>query len=141
MPAKKVKFYAKRPNMEISVDGKVYKFEGGTLAVDEELAKQIERHHLYRKNHIFMEKDAVTVDGKMISMKDDPKLVELQEAKKTNKDLIFFQFNGRSSIDVDAGPHKIRFEQGKAAVEPDAADYLRKHVFFRQGRIQEVVVG
>jgi len=58
-----------------------------------------------------------------------------------NKDLIFFQFNGRSSIDVDAGPHKIRFEQGKAAVEPDAADYLRKHVFFRQGRIQEVVVG
>tara|TARA_B100000085_G_C18529449_1_gene507384 strand:+ start:37 stop:462 length:426 start_codon:yes stop_codon:yes gene_type:complete len=141
MPAKKVKFYAKRPNMEISIDGKVYKFEGGVLAVDPKLAEQVERHHLYRKNHIFMEKDAVTVDGKMVSMKDDPKLVELQEAKKSNKDLIFFQFNGRSSIDVDAGPHKIRFEQGKAAVEPDVADYLRKHVFFRQGRIQEVVVG
>ena len=29
MPAKKVKFYAKRPNMEISIDGKIYKFESG----------------------------------------------------------------------------------------------------------------
>ena len=49
MPAKKVKFYAKRPNMEISIDGKIYKFEGGVLAVDPKLAEQVERHHLYRK--------------------------------------------------------------------------------------------
>ena len=141
MPAKKVKFYAKRPSMEISIDGKIYKFESGVLSVDAKLAEQIQRHHLYRKDHIFMEKDAVTVDGRVVSMKDDPKLVEHQEAKKSNSDLIFFQFNGRTNIDVDAGPHKVRFEQGKVAVEPDVADFIRKHVFYRQGRIQEVVVG
>jgi hypothetical protein len=141
MPAKTVKFYAKRPNMDVSIDGKIYKFENGVLEVSTTLANQIKKHHLYRKDHIFGEEDAIVVDGKVISMKDDPKLVELQEAKKVDKELIFFQFNGRSSIDVDAGPHKIRFEQGKVALEPDVADFLRKHVFYRQGRIQEIVVG
>ena len=74
-----------------------------------------------------MEKDAVTVDGRGFDERDDPKLVELQEAK-IKPDLIFFQFNGRTNIDVDAGPHKVRFEQGKVAVEPDVADFIRKHV-------------
>ena len=46
MPAKKVKFYAKRPSMEISIDGKIYKFESGVLSVDAKLAEQIQRHHL-----------------------------------------------------------------------------------------------
>lgn len=142
MPAKKkVTFYTKRPNMEVSIDGKVYKFASGQLKVDAELAAQIKKHHLYRKDHIFTEEDAITVDGQVVSMKDDPKLQEMQEAKKQDKDLVFFQFNGRSAIDVDAGPHKVRFEQGKVAVEPEVADFLRKHVFFRQGRIQEIVVG
>ena len=137
---KTVKVYAKRPGMQITIDGTVYPFENGVLEVSPELAAQVKRHHLYRRDHIFFDEDAILVDGKVQSMKDDPKLQEMKTAKKQNSDLIFFQFPARPNAVVDAGPHKIRFEGGKVGIDPEAAELLKRHVFYRQGKIQEIEV-
>ena len=137
---KTVKVYAKRPGMQITIDGTVYPFENGVLEVSPELADQVKRHHLYRRDHIFFDEDAILVDGKVQSMKDDPKLQEMKTAKKQNSDLIFFQFPARPNAVVDAGPHKIRFEGGKVGIDPEAAELLKRHVFYRQGKIQEIEV-
>ena len=89
---KTVKVYAKKPGMHITIDGTVYPFENGVLEVSQELAEQVKRHHLYRRDHIFFEEDAVVVEGKIQSMKNDPKLEEMKTAKKEDIDLVFFQF-------------------------------------------------
>ena len=138
--SKSVKVYAKRPGMQISIDGTVYPFENGILEVPHELADQVRRHHLYRRDHIFFDEDAIVVEGKVQSMKNDPKLEEMKAAKKQDSDLIFFQFPARPNAVVDAGPHKIRFEGGQVGIEPEAAELLKRHVFYRQGKIQEIEV-
>ena len=137
---KTVKVYAKKPGMQITIDGTVYPFESGVLELSPEVADQAKRHHLYRRGHIFFEEDAIVVDGRVQSMKDDPKLQEMKDAKKHNSDLVFFQFPARPNAVVDAGPHKIRFEGGKVGIDPEAAELLKRHVFYRHGKIQEIEV-
>ena len=125
--------------MEVSIDGKVYPFHGGELEVNLKLAEQIKRHHLYKKSHIFSEEDAI-VNGKVQALKDDPTMKDLTDKAKNNKNLTIFSFPSRPSITVDAGPHKIIFHDNKVALEKDEADCLRRHVFFRQGKIVELEV-
>lgn len=138
---KTVKFFAKKPGMEISLDGNVHKFEQGVLEVDAKLAERIKLHHLYRRDHIFCEEEAIVVEGRVQSMKNDPKLEEMREAQAKDKDLVFFQFPAKPNAVVDAGPHEVRFESGKVGVRPDVADMLKRHMFYRHGKIQEVEVG
>lgn len=138
--AKTIKFFAKRPNMEVSIDGKVYPFHGGELEVGLKLAEQIKRHQLYKKSHIFSEEDAIIVNGKVQTLKDDPTMQDLTAKAKVNKNLTIFSFPSRPSVTVDAGPHKIIFHDNKVALEEDEANCLRKHVFFRQGKIVELEV-
>lgn len=126
--------------MEVSIDGKVYPFHGGELEVNLKLAEQIKRHHLYKKSHIFSEEDAIVVNGKVQALKDDPTMKDLTDKAKINKNLTIFSFPSRPSITVDAGPHKIIFHDNKVALEKDEADCLRRHVFFRQGKIVELEV-
>lgn len=137
---KTVKVYAKKPGMQITIDGTVHPFENGVLEVSQELAEQVRRHHLYRRDHIFFEEDAVVVEGRVQSMKNDPKLEEMKTAKKGDSDLIFFQFPARPNAVVDAGPYNIRFEGGQVGIAPEAAELLKRHVFYRQGKIQEIEV-
>tara|TARA_R110000772_G_scaffold70673_4_gene155291 strand:- start:5592 stop:5981 length:390 start_codon:yes stop_codon:yes gene_type:complete len=126
--------------MEVSIDGKVYPFHGGELEVNLKLAEQIKRHHLYKKSHIFSEEDAIVVNGKVQALKDDPTMKDLTDKAKNNKNLTIFSFPSRPSITVDAGPHKIIFHDNKVALEKDEADCLRRHMFFRQGKIVELEV-
>ena len=126
--------------MEVSIDGKVYPFHGGELEVNLKLAEQIKRHHLYKKSHIFSEEDAIVVNGKVQALKDDPTMKDLTDKAKINKNLTIFSFPSRPSITVDAGPHKIIFHDNKVALEKDEADCLRRHMFFRQGKIVELEV-
>ena len=137
---KTIKFFAKRPNMEISIDGKVYPFHGGELEVDLKLAEQLKKHHLYKKSHIFCDDDAIVVNGKVEAIKDNPRMQDLSSKVKKNKELSIFSFPARTSVIVDAGPYKIQFEDGKAAVGKKEADSLRKHIFFRHGKIVELEV-
>lgn len=139
-PKKTIKFFAKRPNMEITVDGKVYPFHGGELEVDLKLAEQIKQHHLYRRSHIFCDEDAIIVNGKVQTIKDNPRMQDLAAEAKQNKELSIFSFPARTSVIVDAGPYKIQFQDGKAAIGKKEADCLRRHVFFRQGKIVELEV-
>jgi hypothetical protein len=139
-PKKTIKFFAKRPNMEITIGEKIYPFHGGVLEVDLKLAEQIKGHLLYRKSHIFSEEDAIVVNGKVQALRDDPIMKELAAKAKVNKNLTIFSFPSRPSVTVDAGPHKIIFHDNKVALEEDEANCLRKHVFFRQGKIVELEV-
>jgi len=138
---KTIKFYATKANMAISIDGKLHPFHGGELEVNLKLAEQIKRHHLYRKSHIFSEEDAVIVNGKVQTLRDNPRMQSLVEQSKKNKDLTIFSFPSRPNVTVDAGPHKITFQDYKVALSKEEATFLRKHVFFVQGKIVELEVG
>ena len=127
--------------MEITVDGKVYPFHGGELEVDSKLAEQIKKHHLYKRSHIYCADDAILINGKVQTIKDNPRMQTLASEAKQNKELSIFSFPARTSVIVDAGPYKIQFEDGKAAIGKKEADSLRRHVFFRQGKIVELEVG
>lgn len=126
--------------MEITIGDKIYPFHGGELEVDAKLAKIIKGHHLYKKSHIFSEDDAIVVNGKVEAIKDDPRMQQLASKIKSDKDLTIFSFSGRPNITVDAGPHKIKFEDSKAAVTKEEAKSLRQHIFFRHGKIVELEV-
>lgn len=126
--------------MEITIGEKIYPFDGGELEVDLKLAAIIKEHYLYKKSHIFSEEDAIVVNGKVQTLLDDPTMKELAAKAKVNKQLTIFSFPSRPSITVDAGPHKIVFENNKVALEKNEAESLRKHVFFRQGKIVELEV-
>lgn len=126
--------------MEITIGEKIYPFHGGELEVDLKLAEIIKEHYLYKKSHIFSEEDAIIVNGKVQALRDDPRMQDLAAETKTNKNLTIFSFPSRPSITVDAGPHKIIFEDSKVALDQEKAKSLRNHVFFRQGKIVELEV-
>ena len=126
--------------MQITIDGRYTHLRMVFLRFRRGTSRSSEAAPLHRRDHIFFDEDAILVDGKVQSMKDDPKLQEMKTAKKQNSDLIFFQFPARPNAVVDAGPHKIRFEGGKVGIDPEAAELLKRHVFYRQGKIQEIEV-
>ncbi len=144
----KVVFISKVPGFQVrlGVDAKdLYTFSGNNeLRVDPKIAERLKMHHLYEMGHFYLASEVLrSNDTYLIVKRDDPMAAERAAGK------ILFYFPEKPTLSVmlpgvqhsDGGNRTayVNFSDHRVAVEPAIAEVLRKHTFFREGRIRELI--
>lgn len=143
-----VLFISKVPGFQVrlGVDAKdLYTFSGNNeLRVKPAIASRLKLHHLYEMGHFYLGSEVVRSGDKYLVLKRDDPMAEERAAGK-----VLFYFPEKPTLQVmlpgvqqDNGMARteyVCFSDHRAAVEPRLADILRRHTFFREGRIREMV--
>lgn len=133
-----IEFVSKDPMLLIKLDEKTtVQFYMGRVAVTEEVAGRLEKHHLYRQDHIYRGDEVILFEGRVISFKGDH---TFRKQVKTSREqgLSLFFLDGPANTSVDLAGKKVPFYNNRALVDDEIAQRLRKHMFAVQGRMIEL---
>lgn len=147
-PDGSILFISKVPGFQVrlGVDVKdLYTFSGNNeLRVSPAIAKRLKMHHLYEMGHFYLASEVLRSGDKYLVIKRDDPMAEERAAGK-----VLFYFPEKPTLSVmlpgvknnNGGQQTeyVQFSDHRAAVEPHVAEVLKRHTFFREGRIRELV--
>jgi len=143
-----VLFISKVPGFQVrlGVDVKdLHTFSGNNeLRVKPDIAKRLKMHHLYEMGHFYLASEVLRSGDKYLVIKRDDPMAEERAAGK-----VLFYFPEKPTLNVmlpgvkqangGSQTEYVQFSDHRAAVDPAVAEVLKRHTFFREGRIRELV--
>lgn len=133
----KVKFVTRRPGLQIMLGNKRVVFDGREALVDEATAEKLKAHFLFAQGHILLAEDTRIVGGEIVEVSASAK--KMLTERKPGEFVFMFSEVPNLVLTLIPGKLVVPFSAGYAKVDAETAEVMRRHSFFVQGRMTEVV--